>query len=71
MDFLVSEVFLDLMEQRVDGVILDPLDLRAMLENKEKEVNRALLAHLDLQEKPAVLVTLDQLELLVKQEPLV
>ena len=71
MDFLVSEVFLDLMEQRVDGVILDPLDLRAMLENKEKEANRALRAHLDLQEKPAVLVTLDQLELLVKQEPLV
>jgi len=55
----------------VAEAILDLLDLRAMLENKEKEVNRVLLVHLVLQEKLAVLVILDLLELLVKQEPLV
>jgi len=51
--------------------ILDPLDLRGMLENKEREANRVLLAHLVLQVRLVVLVILDLLELLVKQEPLV
>lgn len=70
MVFLDKEVFLGLMEQRVEEAILDLLDLRAMLENKEREANRVLLVHLVLQEKLAVLVILDLLELLVKQEPL-
>jgi len=69
--FLVKEEFLDLMEQRVAEAILDLLDLRAMLENKEREANRVLLVHLVLQVRLAVLVILDLLELLVKQEPLV
>lgn len=71
MVFLVKEEFLDLMEQRVAEEILDLLDLRAMLENKEREANRVLLVRLVLQERLAVLVILDLLELLVKQEPLV
>lgn len=71
MVFLVKEEFLDLMEQRVAEAILDLLDLRAMLENKEREANRVLLVRLVLQERLAVLVILDLLELLVKQEPLV
>ena len=66
-----KEEFLDLMEQRVAEEILDLLDLRGMLENKEREANRVLLAHLVLQVRLAVLVILDLLELLVKQEPLV
>lgn len=55
----------------MEEAILDLLDLRAMLENKEREANRVLLVHLVLQERLAVLVILDLLELLVKQEPLV
>lgn len=70
MVFLVKEEFLDLMEQRVAEAILDLLDLRAMLENKEREANRVLLVRLVLQERLAVLVILDLLDLLVKQEPL-
>ena len=66
-----KEEFLDLMEQRVAEEILDLLDLRGMLENKEREANRVLLVRLVLQERLAVLVILDLLELLVKQEPLV
>ena len=66
-----KEEFLDLMEQRVAEAILDLLDLRAMLEDKEREANRVLLVRLVLQERLAVLVILDLLELLVKQEPLV
>lgn len=68
--FLDKEEFLDLMEQRVAEAILDLLDLRAMLENKEREANRVLLVRLVLQERLAVLVILDLLDLLVKQEPL-
>jgi len=68
--FLVKEEFLDLMEQRVAEAILDLLDLRAMLENKEREANRVLLVRLVLQERLAVLVILDLLDLWVKQEPL-
>jgi len=68
--FLVKEEFLDLMEQRVAEAILDLLDLRAMLENKEREANRVLLVRLVLQERLAVLVILDLLDLRVKQEPL-
>lgn len=71
MDFLVKEVFLDQMEQREEEAILDLLDLRAMLANREREVNRVLLAHLALQVKLAALEILDLLELLVKLEPLV
>lgn len=71
MDFLVKEVFLGQMEQREEEAILDLLDLRAMLANREREVNRVLLAHLALQVKLAALVILDLLELLVKLEPLV
>lgn len=59
------------MEQREEEAILDLLDLRAMLANREREVNRVLLAHLALQVKLAALVILDLLELLVKLEPLV
>lgn len=70
MVFLVKEEFLDLMEQRVAEAILDLLDLRAMLENKEREANRVLLVRLVLQERLAVLVILDLLDLRVKQEPL-
>ena len=70
MVFLVKEEFLDLMEQRVAEAILDLLDLRAMLENKEREANRVLLVRLVLQERLAVLVILDLLDLLEKQEPL-
>lgn len=70
MVFLVKEEFLDLMEQRVAEAILDLLDLRAMLENKEREANRVLLVRLVLQERLAVLVILDLLDLWVKQEPL-
>jgi len=68
--FLVKEEFLDLMEQRVAEAILDLLDLRAMLENKEREANRVLLVRLVLQERLAVLVILDLLDLRVKQEQL-
>lgn len=71
LDFLVKEVFLGQMEQREEEAILDLLDLRAMLANREREVNRVLLAHLALQVKLAALVILDLLELLVKLEPLV
>lgn len=70
MVFLVKEEFLDLMEQRVVEAILDLLDLRAMLENKEREANRVLLVRLVLQERLAVLVILDLLDLRVKQGPL-
>lgn len=70
-DFLVKEVFLGQMEPREEEAILDLLDLKAMLANREKEVNRVLLAHLGLQVKLAALVILDLLELLVKLEPLV
>ena len=70
MVFLVKEEFLDLMEQRVAEAILDLLDLRAMLENKEREANRVLLVRLVLQERLAGLVILDLLDLRVKQEPL-
>lgn len=70
MVFLVKEEFLDLMEQRVAEAILDLLDLRAMLENKEREANRVLLVRLVLQERLAVLVILDLLDLRVKQGPL-
>lgn len=70
MVFLVKEEFLDLMEQRVAEAILDLLDLRAMLENKEREANRVLLVRLVLQERLAVLVILDLLDLRVKQEQL-
>lgn len=59
------------MEQREEEAILDLLDLRAMLANREREVNRVLLAHLALQVKLAALEILDLLELLVKLEPLV
>lgn len=65
-----KEEFLDLMEQRVAEEILDLLDLRAMLENKEREANRVLLVRLVLQERLAVLVILDLLDLRVKQEQL-
>lgn len=71
LDFLVKEVFLGQMEPREEEAILDLLDLKAMLENREREVNRVLLAHLVLQVKLAALVILDLLELWVKQEPLV
>lgn len=71
MDFLVKEVFLGQMELREEEAILDLLDLKAMLANREREVNRVLLAHLVLQVKLAALVILDLLELLVKLEPLV
>lgn len=71
LDFLVKEVFLGQMEQREEEAILDLLDLRAMLANREREVNRVLLAHLALQVKLAALEILDLLELLVKLEPLV
>jgi len=70
-DFLVKEVFLGQMELREEEAILDLLDLKAMLANREREVNRVLLAHLVLQVKLAALVILDLLELLVKLEPLV
>lgn len=70
MVFLVKEEFLDLMEQRVAEAILDLLDLRAMLEDKEREANRVLLVRLVLQERLAVLVILDLLDLRVKQGPL-
>ena len=38
--FLDREVFLDQMEPRVEEEILDLLDLKAMLENREREVSR-------------------------------
>ena len=71
MVFLVREVFLDQMEPRVEEEILDLLDLKAMLENREREVSRVLLAHLAPQVRLAALEILDLLELLEKQEPLV
>jgi len=71
LDFLVKEVFLGQMELREEEAILDLLDLKAMLANRVRGVNRVLLAHLGLQEKLAALVILDLLELWVKQEPLV
>jgi len=66
-----KEVFLGLMEPREEEVILDLLDLRAMLENKAREDLRELLAHLALQEKLGAQVIQGLLELLVKWEPLV
>ena len=69
--FLVREVFLGRMEPRVEEEILDLLDLKAMLENREREDSRVLLAHLDLQVRLAALEILGLLELLEKLEPLV
>ena len=69
--FLVREVFLGRMEPRGEEEILDLLDLKAMLENREREDSRVLLAHLALQVRLAALEIQDLLELLEKQEPLV
>ena len=69
--FLDREVFLGRMEPRVEEEILDLLDLKAMLADREREVSRVLLAHLALQVRLAALEILDLLELLEKQEPLV
>ena len=69
--FLVREVFLGRMEQRAEEEILDLLDLKAMLENREREVSKVLLAHLAPQVRLAALEILALLELLEKQEPLV
>lgn len=69
--FLDREVFLDQMEPRVEEEILDLLDLKAMLENREREVSRVLLAHLALQVRLAALEILALLEQLEKLEPLV
>ena len=69
--FLDREVFLGRMEPRVEEEILDLLDLKAMLENREREDSRVLLAHLDLQVRLAALEILGLLELLEKLEPLV
>lgn len=69
--FLDREVFLGQMEPRVEEEILDLLDLKAMLEDREREVSRVLLAHLALQVRLAALEILGLLELLEKLEPLV
>lgn len=69
--FLDREVFLGRMEPRVEEEILDLLDLKAMLEDREREVSRVLLAHLALQVRLAALEILGLLELLEKLEPLV
>lgn len=69
--FLDREVFLGRMGPRVEEEILDLLDLKAMLEDREREVSRVLLAHLALQVRLAALEILGLLELLEKQEPLV
>ena len=69
--FLDREVFLGRMEPRVEEEILDHLDLKAMLEDREREVSRVLLAHLALQVRLAALEILGLLELLEKLEPLV
>lgn len=69
--FLDREVFLGRMEPRVEEEILDLLDLKAMLEDREREVSRVLLAHPALQVRLAALEILGLLELLEKLEPLV
>ena len=69
--FLDREVFLGRMEPRVEEEILDLLDLKAMLADREREVSRVLLARPALQVRLAALEILDLLELLEKQEPLV
>ena len=63
MDCLDKEVFLDLTEQREDVETSVPLDQREVQEKWEREDNRALLVHQDLQEKLVVLVILGHLEL--------
>lgn len=69
--FLDREVFLGRMEPRVEEEILDLLDLKAMLEDREREVSRVLLARPALQVRLAALEILGLLELLEKLEPLV
>jgi len=69
--FLDREVFLGRMEPRVEEEILDLLDLKAMLADREREVSRVLLARPALQVRLAALEILGLLELLEKLEPLV
>ena len=69
--FLDREVFLGRMEPRVEEEILDLLDLKAMLADREREVSRVLLAHPALRVRLAALEILGLLELLEKLEPLV
>ena len=69
--FLDREVFLGRMEPRVEEEILDLLDLKAMLEDRGREVSRVLLARPALQVRLAALEILGLLELLEKLEPLV
>lgn len=69
LDCLDREVFLVLMEPREVVVTWDHLVLREAPENKVNVDSKVLLDLQDLQEKLAVLVTRDLLELSVRLEP--